>query len=165
MTLNAESTKPYIDELQELYTDATYSAMTYFEAAKSAELWGKVLVFVPALVSSLSGLLVALGQPGKWGAASAVAGAVAATAAFLGADRKAPSYKDSARQFTVLRHRAKMESKLSFDQPSTDALNSVVRGLRAEYESIVSKSEPTPNRAFAKAQRRIDSGATSYTDE
>lgn len=164
MSLDAELTKPYINELEELYTDSTYSALTYFEAAQSAELWGKLLVFLPALASSVSGLLVALGQTQRWGAVSAIAGAIAATAAFLGADRKAPSYKDSARQFTALRHRAKMESKLAFNQPTVEALDAIVRTLRTEYENIVSKSEPTPNRAFKKAQRRIGEGVTAYSE-
>lgn len=162
MTLDKADIKPYIEELNELYIDATYSAMTYFEAAKSAELWGKVLVFIPALFASLSGLLVSLGQPGRWGAVGAVAGAVAATAAFLGSDRKAPSFKDSARQFTVLRHRAKMEEKLAGSHASISELDAKVRSLRGEYESIVNKTEPTPNRIFRKVQKRIGSGVTSY---
>ncbi|WP_143022312.1 SLATT domain-containing protein [Nonomuraea maritima] len=162
MPLDASIVEPYVRELEELYVDSTYSAMTYFEAAKSAELLGKVLVFVPALISSMSGLLVALGQTGRWGAVSALAGAVAATAAFLGSDRKAPSFKDSARQFTVLRHRAKMESNFALSRSSTVDLEAIVRELRGEYENIVSKSEPTPNRVFVRAQKRISSGATSY---
>ncbi|MEV0613822.1 hypothetical protein AB0I81_10910 [Nonomuraea sp. NPDC050404] len=162
MALDTVDAKPYVEELHELYTDAMYSAMTYFEAAKSAELWGKVLVFIPALCSSLAGLLIALGQPSRWGALGAVAGAVAATAAFLGSDRKAPSFKDSARQFTALRHRAKMEEKLACSHPTIGELDIVVRTLRGEYESIVNKTEPTPNRIFKRVQKRINSGVTAY---
>ena len=58
-------------ELERLYIDCSYSAQIHFEAAKSAELFGKLLVFVPALLSGTSALLVALGQARAWGAVGA----------------------------------------------------------------------------------------------
>jgi hypothetical protein len=48
--MNPADLEPYLKELDNLYEDASYSAQTYFEAAKSAEMWGKAIVFIPALV-------------------------------------------------------------------------------------------------------------------
>jgi len=162
MALSRQAVEPYTSQLENLRDDAGYSAQSYFEAAKSAELWGRAIVFVPALLGALAGVIIALGGAREWGAIAAVAGAVAATASFLGSDRKSGSFKESARQFTKLRHRAAMELKLASRKASESELEETLRTLRREYESVVNVSEPVPDRAFRKAKRRIDSGVLKY---
>ncbi|MEV7984751.1 SLATT domain-containing protein [Micromonospora sp. NPDC085948] len=157
----SERESPYVRELDRLYEDASYSAQTYFEAAKSAEAWGKSMVFGPALASALASFLVALGESKQWGAVGAVAGAIAATAAFLGADRKANSLKDTARKYTALRHSARLEKELSASR-SDDDLDAVVRGLREQYSLIVSTNEVVASRFFKKAHTRIGAGVLKY---
>jgi hypothetical protein len=156
-----EEAKPYTRELDRLYEDASYSSQTYFEAAKSAEFWGRGIVFLPALVAATASLLVALGEPKSWGAIGAVAGAVAATASFLGAERRANSLKESARRFTVLRHAAMLERNLALQRSDQD-LEHIVRSLRDQYASIVSANELAGTRFFNRAQKRIDSGVLRY---
>ena len=121
--------------------------------------------FLPAVLGAVAGIIVALGGAKEFGAVGAVAGAVAATASFLGADRKASSFKDSARQFTRLRHRASLELDLSSRAPSEDQLDGIVRTLRKEYEDIIGGGKPIPGRAFRKAQKRIGGGVLKYSDE
>ncbi|MFG1799508.1 hypothetical protein ACGFI4_04930 [Micromonospora carbonacea] len=148
-------------ELHRMYEDASYSAQIYFEAAKSAEFWGKAIVFLPALASSAASILVALGESRQWGAVGAVAGAVAATSAFLGSDRRAKSLRESGNRFTALRHTVRLESATSGDR-AKEELEQIVRSLRAEYNSIVSDNELVSNRFFKKADSRISSGSLSY---
>jgi hypothetical protein len=164
MAIDVIAAKPYLAQLRKLDEDATYSAQSYFEAAKSAEIWGRAIVFVPAVLAAVAALIVALGGAKEFGAAGAVAGAVAATASFLGTDRKASSFKDSARQFTRLRHRASLELDLAERSDGEASLNAVVRALRKEYEDVVSVGEPVPGRAFRKAQKRIGAGVLTYSD-
>ncbi|MFF5249137.1 SLATT domain-containing protein [Streptosporangium sp. NPDC000095] len=154
--------RPYLVELDRLYEDASYSAQSYFEAAKSAEFWGKAIVFIPAVASAAASLLVALGGDKQWGAAGAVAGAIAATASFLGAGKQASSYKDSGRRFTELRHKARMERTLAMKRPNEMDVEKQLRLLRKEYGEVVSSSELISNRLFKRVQRRIDSGVLSY---
>lgn len=165
MAITADESSPYILQLKKLNEDASYSAQAYFEAAKNAEFWGRSIVFLPAVLGAVAGIIVALGGVKEFGAVGAVAGAVAATAAFLGTDRKASSFKDSARQFTRLRHRASLELDLSARIPSEDQLDGIVRTLRKEYEDIIGGGESIPDRAFQKAQKRIGGGVLKYTDE
>ncbi|WP_431901326.1 SLATT domain-containing protein [Amycolatopsis thermoflava] len=165
MALSKEEVGIYVSQMSHLYEDASYSAQAYFEAAKLAEFWGRAIVFLPSLVGAIGGILVALDEPKQWGALSAVAGAVAATASFLGASRNAASYKDSARQFTTLRHKASLEIALAGRKDSEKDLENATRALREEYDAIVSSSEPTPGRAFRKAQNRIRDGVLEYDGE
>lgn len=162
MALSRQEIEPYTSQLSNLREDAGYSAQSYFEAAKAAEFWGKAIVFVPALLGAVAGIIVALGGTREWGAVGAVAGAVAATASFLGSDRKSGSFKESARQFTKLRHRAAMELELASRKTSENELDETLRTLRREYDSVVNVSEPVPDRAFSKAKKRIDSGVLEY---
>jgi hypothetical protein len=165
MALSKQTADPYVSQLQALSEDAAYSAQTYFEASKSAEFWGRAIVFVPALLGAIAGVIVALSGVREWGAVGAVAGAVAATASFLGSDRKAASFKDSAKKFTNLRHRATMEVELASRQSSEEDLAAVLRSLRKEYEAVVLVTEPAPSNAFSKAQSRIKAGVLEYDTE
>jgi len=165
MAVASNEAAPYLRQLAKLNEDASYSAQAYFESAKNAEIWARAIIFIPAVLGAVASLIVALGGAKEFGAAGAVAGAVAATASFLGTDRRAFSFKDSARQFTRLRHRASLELDLSERVESVSSLDTVVRSLRKEYEDVVSVGEPVPGRAFRKAQKRIDQGVLRYSDD
>jgi len=160
MNDEAVSKTPQAEALDRICEDETYSAQAYYEAAKSADFFGKGLVFVSAVISSISSLSLALSAP-KWiGAFGAAAGAVAATASLLGSDKRATSYKDAAKRFTVLRHRANYERGV-VAQLSGDSADAVVRSLLDDYNEIVQIAEPVPNRLFERAQRRIQAGTLS----
>lgn len=160
MPISKEQAQPYIDVLERLYENATYSAQAYFEATKSAEFWGKTIVFVPAVASAVSGILTAFGFDKSWGAVSAVAGVIAATGSFLGAERKAPIFKDSARKYTQLRHQARLLQSLALERASTEQLAVEVERLGDSYQGIVAGDEPMPNRFFKRASNRIKTGVT-----
>jgi hypothetical protein len=162
MALSRQIVDLYASQLDNIRIDSNYSAQAYFEAAKNSEIRGRAIVFIPALLGSISGIIVALGGAREFGSIGAVSGAVAATASFLGANRNAASLKESARQFTKMRHRAAMELKLASRKVSEEDLNTTLRALRADYDIIVGASEPVSGRAFAKAQKRIDDGVLDY---
>jgi hypothetical protein len=148
---------------EELEEDATYTAQSYFEASKSQDLWGRVVVFLPALVAAACSLLVAMGQNKVWSAPGAVSATVAATASFLGSGRKAEKFLSSARRFTVLRHQARLERTLLLAGGPLDHALEELRRLRGEYDLAVKESDPVPNRHFKRAQRRIKRGDLAYS--
>jgi hypothetical protein len=41
-------------------------------------------------------------------------------------------------------------------------LEEALRSLQTDYDAIVGASEPVPNRAFSKAQKRIGAGVLTY---
>lgn len=119
------------------------------------------MVFIPACVSALSGFMSAMNKAPTWGAVSAVAGTVAATASFLGATKKAADFQSSARSYTALRHNVHMEiALLSTARDWIDA-QSTLRSLNSSYVQIVSTDVPMPNRAFNVARKRIQQGMAS----
>ncbi|MEU7239023.1 SLATT domain-containing protein [Streptomyces sparsogenes] len=148
-------------QLQSMHENCLYSAQSYFEAAKGAELWGRLMVFMPACVSAISGFMTSIGSHEFWGALAAVAGAVAATASFLGATKKASDFLNSARSYTVLRHKIKLELQFLSTDMQFSSVRDRVEALNAEYMQIVSTDIPVPNRSFSIASRRIDEGAAS----
>jgi len=149
-------------ELERIHEDATFSAQTYFEAAKSSSFWGKSIVFIPSIAAAIAAFLVALDAPKQLTAVGAVASAVAATSSFLGSTRHAEYHLESAKEFTRVRHAARLEISLASPDVGSDNLEARLRKLRDEYDSIVSKTIPAPNRFFRRAQRRLNRGALAY---
>ncbi|MFF8432682.1 MULTISPECIES: hypothetical protein [Streptomyces] len=148
-------------EYSRIQENCLYSAQAYFEAAKRAEFWGRLMVFLPACVAALSGFMSAMNKTPTWGAVSAVAGAVAATASFLGTTKKAADFQSSARSYTALRHNVHVEmALLSTDRDWAEA-QSTLRSLNSSYVQIVSTDIPVPNRAFGVARNRIQQGMAS----
>lgn len=161
VALNDEQFEAIKNEFERIQENCLYSAQAYFEAAKRAEFWGRLMVFVPACVSALSGFMSAMNKTPTWGAVSAVAGAVAATASFLGATKKAADFQSSARSYTSLRHNVHVEiALLSTARDWIDA-QSTLRSLNSSYVQIVSTDVPMPNRAFNVARKRIQQGMAS----
>ncbi|MEU6064992.1 MULTISPECIES: hypothetical protein [Streptomyces] len=152
---------PPVAELERLHRDATYSAQSYFEAAKATAFWARTAVFLPALVAAVAGLLSALYSARVGGSISAVAGAVAATASFLGPGGRTEAYRESARRYTNLRHAARLEVAMSGSR-SEQELETTLRRLQAERAAIVLSDEPVSNRFYDRAARRIATGVTSY---
>ncbi|MDB4873059.1 MAG: hypothetical protein JWL97_4063 [Gemmatimonadales bacterium] len=162
MNLSEAELRPYLSELDNLYEDSSYTAQSYFEAAKSAEFWGKAIVFIPALAGTVAALLVSIGGSKQWGAVGAVAGAITLTASFLGAEKKANSYKETGRRFTGLRHEIRLERTLLIKRSNESDVEKRLRALRKEYNDIVSASELVPNRLFRRAAKRIKAGVLSH---
>ncbi|MFB7289873.1 hypothetical protein [Actinacidiphila glaucinigra] len=147
--------------LETLSTDAEYSAQTYFEAAKSADFWSRIIVFFPALISAVAGMVTAFYSVKVGGPISAISGAVAATASFIGSGKQAGFYRDSARKYTNLRHAVRLEISMGGTKTETE-MEEVTRTLFERRQSIVSADEPVPNRFFNRASKRIRAGVTSY---
>lgn len=152
---------PAVEELERLCQDSTYSAQSYFEAAKAATFWGRTAVFLPALVAAVAGIVAALYSARLGGSVSAVAGAVAATASFMGSDGKPELYRESARRYTNLRHTARLEVAMAGTKTEPE-LEAILRGLHERRAAIVLDDEPVSNWLYARAARRIAAGVTAY---
>ncbi|MFI6979900.1 hypothetical protein ACIBSV_15085 [Embleya sp. NPDC050154] len=158
MALSETEAKPYTDELSSIYDSSSYSAQAYFEAAKSAEFWGRIIVFAPALVAAISGSIVALGGSSLWGISGAVSGGVAATATFMGSAQKTPMYLTSARRYTQLRHGVRLAKRTALDFATVNELSLAVQDFNRQQNEIIDQDLPIPNRLYARASRRISTG-------
>lgn len=149
-------------ELERIKENCLYTAQGYFEAAKSAELWGRLMVFIPACVTAISALVIATGNTGPLlSSISAVSGAVAATASFIGSSKTAADYLASARAYTALRHEVQSKLTLLSSESDYEAALKATRELNKDYIRITATDMPMPNRFFAKASKRIAQGAAS----
>ncbi len=148
-------------ELKRIQSNCLYTAQGYFEAAKSAERWGRLMVFIPACVTAISSFLVAVkvGPGVFFSGLGAVAGAIAATAAFLGSPKKAADHLASARAYTALKHRVDTEISLMTEASNLAALEARTRELSADYVRITSTDTPMANRFYEKARQRIQQGS------
>ncbi|WP_406401095.1 SLATT domain-containing protein [Streptomyces sp. NBC_00879] len=148
-------------ELARIQSNCLYTAQGYFEAAKSAEKWGRQMVFIPACVTAICSLLAAVNiGPGVFfSGLGAVSGAVAATAAFLGSPKTAADHLASARAYTALKHRADTEISLITEASDLAVLEVRTRELSSDYVRITSTDTPMANKFYEKAQQRIQRGA------
>jgi hypothetical protein len=162
VTVPAKHIQLYKVEFNKMYTDASYSAQTYYEATKAAELWGRGIVFIPALLAATSSLLIVLGLSKLWGVVGIVSGVISATSSFLGAERKASLFRESGNSFTNLRHEARMwRDSLVEIRPETEAFEALKK-LRGDYALVVDRIELPSNRFFKRASERIDTGVLDY---
>jgi hypothetical protein len=161
----ADARSAYQFEFGKIAEDSSYSAQTYYEASKAAEFWGKSIVFVPALVASVSSLLIAFGESKLWGIPAAFSAAITATASFLGTQRRAASFRASGNNFTKIRHEAKMWHDSLVRIRTEDESFETLNNLRKEYASAVDQVDIPSGRYFAKAQARIKKGVLAYDDE
>ncbi|MFD8296598.1 SLATT domain-containing protein [Streptomyces bauhiniae] len=148
-------------ELRRIQGNCLYTAQGYFEAAKSAEKWGRLMVFIPACATAVSGFLVAVkvGPGVFFSGLGAVAGAVAATAAFLGSPKTAADHLASARAYTALKHRVDAEINLMTEASDLAALEARTRELSTDYVRITSTDTPMANKFYEKARQRIQQGS------
>jgi hypothetical protein len=162
VTAPAKHVQLYKAEFDKVYTDASYSAQTYYEASKAAGLWGRGIVFIPALLAAISSLLVVLGLSKLWGVVGVVSAVVSATSSFLGAERKASLFRESGNSFTNLRHEARMwHDSLVEIRPETEAFEALKK-LRGDYALVVNRIELPSNRFFKRASERIETGVLDY---
>ncbi|MFG2343684.1 SLATT domain-containing protein [Streptomyces phaeochromogenes] len=150
-------------ELARIRSNCLYTAQGYFEAAKSAEKWGRLMVFIPACVTAICSLLVAVkvGPEIFFSGLGAVSGAIAATAAFLGSPKTAADHLASARAYTALKHRADIEISLMTEASDLAVLEVRTRELGADYVHITSTDTPMANKFYERAQERIQQGGAA----
>jgi hypothetical protein len=153
----------YKAEFDKLVVDANYSAQAYYEASKSADLWGRAIVFIPALLAAIASLLVALGFSKLWGVVGVLSAAVTATASLLGTQHRAAAFRVSGNCFTKIRHEARMwRDSFVQTQPADESVQELKK-LRAEYAAAIDKIELPSNRFFTKARNRIGDGVLDYS--
>jgi hypothetical protein len=162
---SASELRPYAAELNKIYIDALYNSQAYFEASKRLARTARLLVFFPAILAAVAGFLVAVGLPQWIGAVSAVAGAMSATASYLGADRKAAAYTRTAQLFTQLRHDVRRTRDLAEVAASVAHLRASLESFSTRYSEIIGSAEPTDNKDFEVAQKRIAEGAFDYDEQ
>ncbi|MCA9610577.1 MAG: SLATT domain-containing protein, partial [Myxococcales bacterium] len=146
--------------------DCLYTAQTHFEMAsqkaRRAKGW---LVLLPSVVSSGSGLAVALGAPAWVGGFAALAGAISAAAAYLGVERDASAHEVAGKLLTQLRHEARAVRDSYSPNVTSGQFEGQVLALQQRYGAFVASLPLTDDDAFEKARKRIQAGRFTYDSE
>lgn len=126
--------------------------------SKTMAFWFEI---VPAVIASLSGLLV-VGQviPVWWGWITVVSAVITATSSIVSPHKSYYENLNSAKSFTVVKHRARSlhESFASFYNEQD--LFKEVRALSEYYNQLVLLTPPTQEWAYKRAIKKLNQSTT-----
>jgi hypothetical protein len=117
-----------------------------------------LLVFLPSLIAVITGSISAFGGPDVWSGVAAIAAGVAGLATALGVDRDAISHMAAGNLMTSLRHEARSLHESFWKEMRRDQLFAELKRINDKYQNIRLALEPTDNKAFEKARKRIKEG-------
>lgn len=114
------------------------------------------LEILPAVVASLSGLLV-VGEliPAWWGWITVVSAVVTATSSIMGPHKSYYENLNAAKSFTVVKHRARSLHSSFATSFSEQEFLKEVRALSEYYNQLVLLTPPTEEWAYNKAVNKI----------
>lgn len=136
--------------------NARHTAEAHHILADKAKRTAFFLEVVPAVIASLSGLLV-VGQaiPAWWGWLTVVSAVITATSSIVSPHKSYYENLNSAKSFTVVKHRAR-SLKSSFSSfYSEDEFYKEVRALSEYYNQLVLLTPPTQEWAYQKAREKL----------
>lgn len=152
------SSQHLVDECRIVAENCLYTAQAHFVLAVKAERQSRWLLIFPSIVAAISGILVAIGQPGWIGAFAAASGLVAGVASALGVDRKATIHKQAGNLMTALRHEARALCDTYWLELEHQQLFVEVRRINDKYNCLIQALEITDSASFEKARKRIKEG-------
>lgn len=143
-------------ECQTIEDNARHTAEAHHILASRSKTMAFWLEVVPAVIASLSGLLV-VGQaiPAWWGWLTVVSAVVTATSSVVSPHKSYYENLNSAKSFTVVKHRARAlhESFASFH--SEQELYKEVCKLSESYNQLILLTPPTEEWAYQKAVKKL----------
>ena len=145
-------------ESQTVAENSLYNAQAHFALADSKERTARIMLIVPSAVAGVCGLLTAVGLPSWLGAFSAVGGFFVTVATILGVDKQPTAHRNAACQWTALHHEARsLHETYSTELPHEQFL-AEVRRIDDRYNALCQATEPTDNKSFEIARKRIKAG-------
>lgn len=126
---------------------------TLASRSKTLAFWFEV---TPAVIASLSGLLV-VGEviPNWWGWVTVVAAVISATSSVVSPHKSYYENLNSAKSFTVVKHRARSLRSSFTSSYSEQELFKEVRSLSEYYNQLILLTPPTEEWAYKKAVKKI----------
>ena len=149
----------YLKECSTIENNCTYTAEAHHIIATDSRCLSTKLQIVPAIIASLSGLLV-VGKlvPEWWGWLTVLSATISAVAGVIDPTRTYYEHLNAAKNFTVIKQKAH-SLRETFSHDMTDKeLNIAVRILHDQYCDLIRCVPPTDDEAFEKARKRIQDG-------
>ncbi len=149
-------------ECKTIEDNARYTATAHHIVANNSKGLSFWLESAPAVIASISGLLV-VGQivPVWWGWLTLVSSVVTATTSIIGPQKNYYENLNAAKSFTIIKHKARSlrESFSSF--LSEDEYIKEVKNLNESYNQLILLTPPTQEKAYKKATKKIKAESES----
>ncbi len=156
--------EPMWAKCRSIEENSLYNAQTHFEEARRRTVWSRWLLIGPSLLSFGAGTAVALGAPRPVGVLALVGGLIAGLAGALDISQNVYRHIQAGNAFTALRHDAET-LRITFGPLKTDdELVAAIRELHDRYNTLVSSTDTTSQRAFETARARIHQGVFKSDD-
>lgn len=143
-------------ECEKIADNARHTAEAHHILATKSKVMAIWFDIIPAIIASLSGLLV-VGEviPVWWGWLTVVSAVVSATSSIVSPQKSYYENLNSAKSFTVIKHKARALSDAFVAFHSEDEFYKEVCGLSEMYNQLVLLTPPTEERAYQKAVEKL----------
>ena len=149
----------YLDECKIIKENCEYTAEAHHIIAVRNEKLSIKLQLVPAVVATLSGILVAgTVIPIFWGWLTVLSAVITAVASILNPLKTYYDHLNAAKNFTALKHEARSLRKTFSSNMKDEEFFVSVKNLHDKYNNLIKFVPPTDEKSFDKARKRIKIG-------
>lgn len=143
-------------ECQAIEDNARHTAEAHHILASRSKAMAFWFEVIPAVIASLSGLLV-VGQviPAWWGWLTVVSAVITATSSIVSPHKSYYENLNSAKSFTVVKHRARSLHCSFASHYEEKELFKEVKTLSEYYNQLVLLTLPTQEWAYEKAKKKL----------
>ncbi len=144
------------NECATIEDNARHTAEAHHILASNAKRRALTLEVIPALIASSSGLLV-VGQiiPAWWGWLTVVSAVVTATSSIVSPHKSYYENLNSAKSFTVVKHRARSLRSSFASFYNEDEFYKEVRAVSEYYNQLILLTPPTEEWAYLRATEKL----------
>ena len=146
-------------ECKIIQENCTYTAETHHILASDHKCRATAFQVIPAVVASLSSLLV-VGKviPAWWGWLTVISAVVSAVGNVLDPLKGYYDHLNAAKNFTVIKQRARALGETFSENMNDEKFGAETKVLHDQYNDLVRFVPPTTQKAFEKARGRIREG-------
>lgn len=151
--------KKYLEECKIIQQNCTYSAEAHHIIAKKNKRLSTWFQVVPAVIATLSGLLVAGSVVPVWfGWLTVISAVITAVANVLNPLKEYYDHLNAAKNFTAMKHDARTLGDVFNLRMDDSSLAVAVENLHQRYGDLIKFVPPTDNDSFEEASARIKDG-------
>lgn len=149
----------YLEECNVIEQCCTYSAEAHHIIANKSKQLMTWLQIIPAIIASLSGILVA-GEivPIWFGWLTVVSAVITSITSVLNPLKEYYDHLNAAKNFTALKHEARALRGIFSARMNDDVFFGAVENLTKRYAEFIKFVPPTDDDSFYRARKKIKSG-------
>jgi hypothetical protein len=149
----------YLNECKIIKDNCEYTAEAHHIIAARNERMSIGFQLVPAIIATLSGILVVgMVVPIWWGWLTVLSAVITAVASILNPLRVYYDHLNAAKNFTALKQEARALKDVFGSDMKDEVFFTAVKNLHDKYNSLIKFVPPTDEKSFNKGRERIKKG-------